>query len=204
MTPDNPFLQALLADPEDDTLRLALADWLDENDQPARAEFVRVQIELACGVPDRDRLRYLELRQRDLLMAHDGEWVAPLAGVLGCKPGRWGGWVFRRGFVEYFNLPAAVAIKQGGKLARLTPVRELFLRPCGPANIVALCRKPWLATVTRLYMEGVTVTERAMVAMLQCPHLTNLRALRYERHLPLGDLGLRFHSRFYAARKAAN
>src|SRR4051812_28174157 len=106
MTPDNPFLRALLAEPDDDTLRLATADWLDENDQPARAEFVRVQVELARGVEDRDRRRHLELRQRDLLVAHDAEWVAPLAKVLGLKKGQWGGWVFRRGFAEYFRLPA--------------------------------------------------------------------------------------------------
>lgn len=141
MTPDNPFLQALLAEPEDDTLRLAMADWLDENEQPERAEFIRVQIELARGVPDRPRRCQLELRQRDLLIAHDKEWVAPLAKVLQCKPGQWGGWVFRRGFVEYFNLPTRVINKRGGELAKLTPVRGLFLRPCNAADVITLCRK---------------------------------------------------------------
>ena len=117
-----------------------------ERDQPARAEFVRVQIELARGVPDRDRRQFLELRQRDLLVAHDAEWVAPLAKVLGRKPGEWGGWVFRRGFVEYFNLPATVVNTHGAQLAKLTPVRELFLRPCNPTHVVALCREhlPWV------------------------------------------------------------
>lgn len=202
MTPDNPFLQALLAEPDDDTLRLAMADWLDEHDRPERAEFVRVQVELARGVPDRDRRRQCELRQRDLLMAHDAEGVAPLAWVLGCQPGEWGGWVFRRGFVEYFHLPAAVVNKHGAKLAKLTPVRELFLRPCNPTDVVALCRKAWLARVTHLYMEGVTLTEPAMWAMFECPYLTNLRVLRYERHRPLGDLGLQFRSRFGPMLKA--
>src|SRR5258708_5129295 len=92
MTPDNPFLQALLANPDDDTLRLALADWLDENVQPERAEFIRIQIELARGVSDQRRRWHLEARQRDLLVAHDAEWVAPRARVLECKPGQWGGW----------------------------------------------------------------------------------------------------------------
>src|SRR6516162_1529684 len=118
MSPDNPFLQALLAQPEDDTLRLAMADWLDENEEPDRAEFIRVQIELALGDCNKQRRRYLELRQRDLLIAHDTDWVAPLARVLKCKPGEWGGWVFHRGFVEYFNLSAAVILWQGHKLAK--------------------------------------------------------------------------------------
>ncbi|MBY0458184.1 MAG: TIGR02996 domain-containing protein, partial [Gemmataceae bacterium] len=178
MTPDNPFLQALLAQPDEDTLRLAMADWFEENDQPARAEFVRVQVELARGVPDRDRKRELELRQRDLLMAHDGAWVAPLAKVLQCKPGEWGGWVFRRGFVEYFNLPADVINEHGANLAALTPVRELLLRPCGPVGVVSLCRQPWIGSLTHLYLEDVRMTADACNAMLDCPYFGSLRVLR--------------------------
>lgn len=127
MSPDNPFLKALLADPDDDTLRLAMADWLDENDQPARAEFIRVQVELARGVPDRARRTPLEVRQRDLLLAHEGDWVRPLADVLGCGPRQWGGWVFRRGFVEYFRIRVGQLVSCGPALAKLTPLRELTI-----------------------------------------------------------------------------
>jgi uncharacterized protein (TIGR02996 family) len=203
MTPDNPFLRALLAEPDDDILRLAMADWLDENDQPGRAEFVRVQVELARGVPDRDRRRRLELRQRDLLVAHDAEWVAPLAKVLGLRKGQWGGWVFRRGFVEYFHLPAAVVNAHGGKLAQLTPVRELFLRPCTSGNVVALCRKPWLASVTHLYLEGANLTPPGGLALLNSPYLTRLRVLRCATvQLPADDSD-RFTRRFGPMLKAA-
>jgi uncharacterized protein (TIGR02996 family) len=203
MTPDNPFLQALLAEPDDDILRLAMADWLDENDQPARAEFIRVQIELARGVPDRDRRRFLELRQRDLLVAHDAEWVAPLARVLDLQKGQWGGWVFRRGFVEYFNLPAPVINKFGHKLAQLAPVRELFLRPCTSGNVVTLCRRAWLASVTHLYLEGVNLKAPAMLALLDCPYLANLRVLRYSAAFAsTPDLWQRFRDRFAALREA--
>ncbi len=197
MTPDNPFLKALLAEPEDDTLRLAMVDWLDENDQPARAEFVRVQIELARGVPDRERLRYLESRQRDLLMAHDAEWVLPLAKVLGCKPGQWGGWVFRRGFVEYFNLPATVINKHGAKLAQLTPVRELFLRPCTAGSIVALCRnRLWVRSVTHLYLPVTGLNNEAAEALMACPSLTALRFLRYSENTMSAGARKRFNRRF--------
>jgi len=41
------MLQAIVSEPGDDTPRLVYADWLDEHDQPARAEFIRVQVELA-------------------------------------------------------------------------------------------------------------------------------------------------------------
>lgn len=52
-----PFLDAIRADVEDDTARLVFADWLQENGDEARAEFIRIQIELfRTGAPaDRGR-----------------------------------------------------------------------------------------------------------------------------------------------------
>lgn len=179
MWPDNPFLQALLADPEDDTLRLALADWLDESDQPARAEFVRVQIELARGVGDHNRRKQLEVRQRDLLVAHEWEWVEPLRVALNCKPGRWGGWVFRRGFVEYFHVPGGVMNEFGARLAMLTPVRELFLNPCSSGDVVGLCKQSWLGRVTGLYIPSTQLNESAARAILACRFRGTLRTLVY-------------------------
>lgn len=41
------FLAAIIERPDDDLPRLIAADWLDENGQPDRAEFIRLQCELA-------------------------------------------------------------------------------------------------------------------------------------------------------------
>jgi uncharacterized protein (TIGR02996 family) len=41
------FLLAICENPDDDTPRLVFADWLQEHGDEARAEFIRVQIELA-------------------------------------------------------------------------------------------------------------------------------------------------------------
>ena len=41
------LLATVCAQPEDDAPRLVYADWLDEHSQPERAEFIRVQCELA-------------------------------------------------------------------------------------------------------------------------------------------------------------
>lgn len=41
------LLRAILLDPADDTARLVYADWLEENGEAARAEFIRVQCQLA-------------------------------------------------------------------------------------------------------------------------------------------------------------
>lgn len=47
MTDGEALLAAILAQPAEDTPRLVYADWLQENGQPERAEFIRVQCKLA-------------------------------------------------------------------------------------------------------------------------------------------------------------
>lgn len=47
MSEQQAILYAICAQPDDDTARLVYADWLQENGDEARAEFIRVQIELA-------------------------------------------------------------------------------------------------------------------------------------------------------------
>jgi len=51
MTERDAFLQAIRDSPDDDTPRLVFADWLTENGDADRAEFIRVQCELARRWP---------------------------------------------------------------------------------------------------------------------------------------------------------
>jgi uncharacterized protein (TIGR02996 family) len=68
------LLEAIRAAPDDDAPRLVYADWLDEHGQPERAEFIRVQCELA-------RRKSPELRQREkeLQARHHDNFAGPLA-----------------------------------------------------------------------------------------------------------------------------
>lgn len=50
------FLAAIRAHPTDQRTRLVYADWLDENGQPEKAEFLRLQGELAAVL---DRLQHV-------------------------------------------------------------------------------------------------------------------------------------------------
>jgi uncharacterized protein (TIGR02996 family) len=51
MSDRDALLAAIRAQPDEDTPRLVFADWLEENDEPARAEFIRAQVELARTPP---------------------------------------------------------------------------------------------------------------------------------------------------------
>ncbi len=72
------FLAKILAEPEDDTVRLVYADWLDENGQGDRAEFIRLQIELskplARQFSDSGAVEAARKRQDELLARHSREW----------------------------------------------------------------------------------------------------------------------------------
>ena len=57
---------AVCADPADDAVRLVYADWLEENGQPERAEFIRTQC--AHARLGRDDPREEALRRRDFAL----------------------------------------------------------------------------------------------------------------------------------------
>jgi uncharacterized protein (TIGR02996 family) len=79
------LMTAIIASPEEDTPRLALADWLqehgDRHDQ-ARAEFIRLQIEAVNAPPGRRRGE-LAKKAKDLLKKHRKKWLAPLGLLWG-------------------------------------------------------------------------------------------------------------------------
>ena len=70
------LLAAIRANPDEDTPRLVFADWLEESGDAHRAEFVRVQCELARLAADRSDSRpvYDFLRDRDWVTRPAADW----------------------------------------------------------------------------------------------------------------------------------
>src|SRR4051812_31952597 len=91
------FLREICEHPDDDAPRLIYADWLDENGQPDRAEFIRVQIELAGppGENTKKRRNHLERRVRQLWKKHGKTWSKQPGSIdnLDC---------WERGFSAYY------------------------------------------------------------------------------------------------------
>src|SRR5690242_12658735 len=84
MSDEKALLSAIWAHPHEDTPRLVYADWLQEHGQPERAEFIRVQIELArLGEWDESpRKTELEKREEVLWKKHAKAWKAGLPKLL--------------------------------------------------------------------------------------------------------------------------
>src|SRR5215216_6655639 len=94
--PENPaLLAAIIAHPDEDTPRLMYADWLDENGDPARAEFIRLQ----CAAAEREHTAFVNhddpdgRRMSALQVQMQARWLAEMPLIHGVH------WVgFRRGF----------------------------------------------------------------------------------------------------------
>ena len=75
MTTEQAFLAAIKVTPDDDAPRLVFSDWLEDNRQLERAEFIRVQCALARLHHGDARLEGLQERQEALLAQHKERWL---------------------------------------------------------------------------------------------------------------------------------
>jgi uncharacterized protein (TIGR02996 family) len=75
MNQEEAFLAALAENPEDETTRLVFADWLEEHDEPDRAEFIRVQCALARLAANDPTRTELTRRETELFRQGAGNWL---------------------------------------------------------------------------------------------------------------------------------
>jgi uncharacterized protein (TIGR02996 family) len=143
---------AFLADirdwPDDDAPRLIFADWLDDNGQPERAEFIRVQVELARLDPTDDRYPELHLRQLQLLAEHEREW-------LGLWADRLVRWRFQRGMLHEITVQPEPFVAAA----------ELFA--CHPVHTVAFVDAVGETLATAEILRVVAVPHFALVHGLE-------------------------------------
>jgi uncharacterized protein (TIGR02996 family) len=158
------LLRVVCAAPDDDTPRLVAADWLQDHGNPDRAEFIRVQVELARleaagsgATPEAEALRkkewaYLGPRSdlRPLWAMDDGPGLVrvrfrgntPLAGLAVDGADRL---VYRRGFVEKVVCPAAEWRHHAATIRERQPIREVLLTGCD-----RMTRDHWYAALPAL------------------------------------------------------
>src|SRR5262249_52293990 len=146
------------------------ADWLEENGDPRRAEFIRVQRALAHLDEDDSRRWDLAAREADLLAANRRRWLEELPEGL-AEVGEYGP-RFERGFPALLEMRASAFVKRGAELVA-AGCAGFELTHAGRAR-VQTC--PHLAGVRRLELSGFVPPER-VEALLSSPHLTGLREL---------------------------
>jgi uncharacterized protein (TIGR02996 family) len=185
MNQDETLLQAIIDDPDDDMVRLVYADWLDDRGQSERAEFIRVQIELARLPFEDERISELQAREFRLLARHGMTWLN------GATSG-----TFHRGFREEweFDRPVLFALT-GAKLCAHHPVRCIAFGnqdEGGWGKIVA--ESPHLAGIEAIrlcwHLPHRPLKFQDVFTVLSSPHLTRLTALDLGGGHFFGDDGL--------------
>jgi uncharacterized protein (TIGR02996 family) len=120
------LLQAILVEPADDGLRLIYADWLEDEGQHARAEFIRCQVELQAnrtpGHPMRPEASEENDRRQDWLASRVQD-ILKANGFFGMPPGSQAEW--DRGFVESIRLPLDAWRQHGPALVRQHPIERV-------------------------------------------------------------------------------
>jgi uncharacterized protein (TIGR02996 family) len=161
VTDPGAFLRAIRAAPADDTPRLVFADWLDDHDDPAWAELIRVQVELEPIHEQLDNPRRRELadRETELLARHADRWLGPVHDIAAEYPAY--GPVFRRGLPESVSLSLDTFLARGGELFAACP------------------------TVREVCVYGVAGRGAELAA---CPHLAHVETLEIADWLRASDL----------------
>jgi len=165
--PDWPaFLAAIVAEADDDTVRLAAADFLEEHGDADRAAFIRIQVDLARleaagpgkNLDEIDQLRAKERAYLGPLSVYRSLWAAaecpelvtmprgdgrgPLEGVTVEGAGRL---TWRRGFIEGVRCPADTWARHGTAVRKRLPVRSVILTGCDQVG-----RGQWYAIIPTL------------------------------------------------------
>jgi uncharacterized protein (TIGR02996 family) len=196
---DHDFIRQILASPDDDAPRLAYADWLEQQGERDRAEFIRLQIAAARLPPQDPQRGEMVARASALLQAHQAECEALPPEIN--EVARVGS--FERGFPTWArcsntDFPEDIA-PHLPHLWRVAPIRQLELYDYNAAsgdvdfteswirveNYQALANMPELVHVRSLSVAECAIRAKHLKPLLASPHLSNLREL----HLSLNRLG---------------
>jgi uncharacterized protein (TIGR02996 family) len=197
MNDGDALMEAILAAPDDDLPRLVYADWLQENGQPERAEFIRVQIELSqLGtdelIPSNSRAVELAAREQTLLALYRDAWLAPIQAERALERHVSHG-QFRRGFVEVVWMPARYYLRQAERLLNRTPVRELRVTGASNEDLAELLESPFLGRLDGLdlsYWKQTNTVTHLIFQTRNSASLSQLRLLRV-RGCGINDFGAR-------------
>jgi uncharacterized protein (TIGR02996 family) len=199
MNTEQAFMQAVCEAPDDAAPRLVFADWLEDNGQAERAEFIRLQCRRAA-MSEWDDYDSLVEREQELLKKHEKKWIKPAAKFT--RRVEW-----RRGFVEEMALPAAKFLENAEAIFAATPLltlRPLQIRPAwndfiasehlsrlrvlamyfsslGVERTRSLGSCERLANLHELNV-GVNQARRGVEGILRSPHLGNLRRLKLNKN----------------------
>jgi len=204
MTDRRDFLAAIIDRPDDDLPRLVYADYLEESGDEERAEFIRLQCELAKLPPDDPARIPLAVREKELLKNREA-WIVP--GMVATRQ------TFHRGFVESMETTAESLVRFADAIFCSTPLRHLraanadgpvedFVRieglkyltfldvsNCSSPTVNRILENAPLARLERLAARNCRIWPEGVAAMAGSPVVVRLKALDIAGN-PITDEGV--------------
>ena len=166
------LLQAIADEPEDDSHRLVYADWLEENGDPQRAEFVRVQVaraQLWEGHPDD---RPLADREESLLAANESRWKAQLPEEFRDQVR------FDRGLPTHLKMTSVQFLDHGESARRVLRADSLDLSKNVPKRLKQVFASGGLPGLRHLELCFYNCGEYEGIALAKYAGLNSLRSLK--------------------------
>jgi uncharacterized protein (TIGR02996 family) len=165
-----PFLRAICANPEDDTVRLVYADWLDENGDPDRAEFIRLQV----AVPDRPpAFDATYARIQELRRQHGAAWRNELPRVGGVSLGE-----FRRGFVNAITFQnGRFFVDLADRFLAEIPACDLRVLDVSMGHLPSVLASPHAAAIQQLRVHAGIHGDAVLELLSQAEQLRSLNSL---------------------------
>jgi uncharacterized protein (TIGR02996 family) len=189
MTTAQALFQDILDHPEDDTPRLVLADWWDEygdDSLRARADFLRIQVELARLPAGDARRQELHSREAQLSLQHGPRWLADLPTLEGVEWAR----EFVRGFVERARVATAGAFRRHAEaMFAAIPLVSLGIRFTQPGERWDLIDLPFLERLRELDLGFNGLAPEGVQLLVDSPRLVRLTSLLLHSNR-LGDRGV--------------
>ncbi len=190
MTESDALYRAILAQPEEDTPRLVYADWLQENDRPEEAEFIRIGCRLQAESPAHPEYTEWLARKEELtfqLGTHNPGPKPVLAGGLKVASGEDWWRISNRGFPRYleydadlrFGLKPIKAVAAGlTKAFAVLPSRWFVMRWVTANQLAHFLRCPVVEQIDTLTLQlrvGDVPHDDAARLLSSATHLRNLR-----------------------------
>lgn len=168
----------ILAQPDSDLPRLIYADWLEEHDDPERAEYIRLLC-LFAAVARGEQVAKENLnaeRFQQLYLGNQDRWQIELPSL----PGVW--FDFREGHRGFPTLGCRNPddlIKHVERLRQLTPVESIHFLRLPPRPLSRLLRTEYLDGISKLAIDEVPANgEQGLARWLATPGASKMQSLR--------------------------
>jgi uncharacterized protein (TIGR02996 family) len=178
MSDHDALLRAICESPADDLPRLVYADWLEDNGQAERAQFIRTEVDIYRRPEwDAERVRYEYAARLDHGWPDKRPWLGecaegPLSGI---------GWagepVVRRGFPWCVRAASPATLSDfWGHFADRWPVERVEFES---ADFLRLARNPILRRLTGLAFRSAALSARAVPVFANDPGVGHLDELMF-------------------------